>query len=154
MKRNDFLKTLGFGSAGLLIGESLLSSCMNHDMAKLRLDRRIAGGTFVSDRSVALPRTVLDWADRFTSRAARVPMARLHRCVRPSAVESNDRLARSTWPVADGRRSFDHRNAGRPEVPRAQSRARSMSMRCMNDQSRRTWAHSPMSPAPAIDRTE
>ncbi|AEI52084.1 multicopper oxidase family protein [Runella slithyformis] len=35
MKRNDFLKTLGFGSAGLLIGESLLSSCMNHDMAAM-----------------------------------------------------------------------------------------------------------------------
>ena len=35
MKRNDFLKTLGFGSAGLLMGESLLSSCMNHDMATM-----------------------------------------------------------------------------------------------------------------------
>jgi FtsP/CotA-like multicopper oxidase with cupredoxin domain len=35
MKRNDFLKTLGFGTAGMLVGESLLSGCMNHDMAAM-----------------------------------------------------------------------------------------------------------------------
>ncbi|MBB3841942.1 FtsP/CotA-like multicopper oxidase with cupredoxin domain [Runella defluvii] len=35
MKRNDFLKTLGLGTAGVLVGESLLSGCMNHDMAAM-----------------------------------------------------------------------------------------------------------------------
>ena len=58
MKRNDFLKTLGFGSAGLLVGESLLSSCMNHDMAAMNMTTAplVIEGAFTTPLS--LPETL------------------------------------------------------------------------------------------------
>jgi blue copper oxidase len=37
MKRYEFLKTLGFGSAGFLLTEGLLSGCMNHDMESMSM---------------------------------------------------------------------------------------------------------------------
>lgn len=58
MKRNDFLKTLGFGTAGVLVGEGLLSSCMNHDMAAMDMATAptVVEGSFTTVLSI--PETV------------------------------------------------------------------------------------------------
>lgn len=56
MKRNDFLKTLGFGAAGMLVGESLLSGCMNHDMAAMEMAPTVVEGAFMT--ILPIPETI------------------------------------------------------------------------------------------------
>ena len=58
MKRNDFLKTLGFGTAGVLVGESLLSGCMNHDMATMDMATAptVVEGAFTT--TLSIPETI------------------------------------------------------------------------------------------------
>lgn len=60
MKRNDFLKTLGFGTASVLVGQSLLSGCMNHDMtatAGMTIAPTVVEGEFVTILSI--PETII-----------------------------------------------------------------------------------------------
>ncbi len=58
MKRINFLKTLGFGTAGVLVGESLLSGCMNHDMAAMDMvtSPTVVEGAFTAILSI--PETI------------------------------------------------------------------------------------------------
>jgi len=53
MKRDTFLKTLGFGTVSALAGGAILSSCMNHDMATMT--PTVAPDVFEGNFTTSLP---------------------------------------------------------------------------------------------------